>query len=126
MESQRTTDALRAAKLSRELERPRIETDGRFHRAIRLADDRSLFRQRLEARYERLWTAFYWFDDIDFLDGEFDAFADLALPSDSSRNIELAANLLQNLFNTVVHGPRPVEEVKLAAGRSAARRVGKE
>jgi hypothetical protein len=38
MEMQRVTEALVAAKLSRNLERPRAETDGRFARAIRLGD----------------------------------------------------------------------------------------
>jgi hypothetical protein len=38
MERQRVTEALIAAKLSRNLERPRTETDGRFLRAVRLAE----------------------------------------------------------------------------------------
>lgn len=38
MEIQRVTEALVAAKLSRNLERPRAETDGRFARAIPLAE----------------------------------------------------------------------------------------
>lgn len=113
MESQRATDALLAAKLSRELERPRFETDGRFERAIRLADQHSPFRQRLEARYQRLWTAFYWFDDIDLLNQEFDTFADLALPSCLSQDLELVANLLQNLINIVIHNHRSASDVKL-------------
>lgn len=38
METQRVTEALLAAKLSRGLELPRTETDGRFARVVRLAD----------------------------------------------------------------------------------------
>jgi len=38
MKWQGATEALLAAKLSRSLERPRTETDGRFQRAIRLCD----------------------------------------------------------------------------------------
>lgn len=113
MEGQRVSDALAAAELSRELERPRIETDGRFERAIRLADDRGGFRQRLEARYQRLWTAFYWFDDIDLLDREYDAFAALALPSEAARNLELVSTLLQNLANAAMHGHRDAEALRL-------------
>lgn len=52
MEMQRVTEALVAAKLSRNLERPRTETDGQFARAVRLADADGTYRQRLEARYE--------------------------------------------------------------------------
>lgn len=67
MEMQRVTEALVAAKLSRNLERPRTETDGRFARAVRLADADGTYRQRLEARYEWIWTGFWWFDDIALL-----------------------------------------------------------
>lgn len=112
---QRAADALSAALLSRELERPRFETDGRFQRAIRLADDHGLLRQRLDARYQMLWTAFYWFDDFDLLDREYDAFAEIVFASDMARNVELVGNLTQNLVNLVMHGHRSAEQVKLAA-----------
>ncbi len=46
MERQRATEALVAAKLSRNLERPRTETDGRFARAVRLAEQDGDFRQQ--------------------------------------------------------------------------------
>lgn len=114
MDGQRVSDALAAAKLSRELERPRIETDGRFERAIRLADDKGSFRQRLEARYQRLWTAFYWFDDVDLLDREYDAFAAMALSSAAARDLELVSTLLQNLANAAMHGHREAEALRLS------------
>ena len=44
MERQGVTEALLAAKLSRSLERPRPETDGRFQRAIRLSDAHGTYR----------------------------------------------------------------------------------
>jgi hypothetical protein len=113
MEAQRVTDALIAARLSRELERPRFETDGRFERAIRLADGQAHFFQRLQARYDRLWTAFYWFDDFDLLDREFDGVVDLVLPSTSARDLEKAATLLQSLVNAVVHGHRSAQQLRL-------------
>ena len=67
MERQLVTEALVAAKLSRGLERPRVETEGRFARAIRLAEAHGAYRQKLEAQYEQIWTAFWWFDDFGFL-----------------------------------------------------------
>ena len=70
MEMQRATEALVAAKLSRNLERPRTETDGRFARAVRLAEQDGTYRQRLEASYEWIWTAFWWFDDIAHLNAK--------------------------------------------------------
>lgn len=113
MEMQRGTEALVAAKLSRSLERPRIETDGRFARAIRLADADGTYRQRLEARYEWIWTGFWWFDDIAQLNSSYDAFETLTLETDHARNLEFLCNLAQLLFNAVIHGHLTSDQAKL-------------
>jgi hypothetical protein len=113
MKLQRVTEALVAAKLSRNLERPRTETDGRFTRAIRLADTDGTYRQQLEANYERIWTGFWWFDDIALLNTSYDAFATLALETDHARNLEFLCNLAQLLFNAVIHGHLTADEAKL-------------
>lgn len=113
MKLQRVTEALVAAKLSRNLERPRTETDGRFARAIRLAEADGTYRQRLEANYERIWTGFWWFDDIALLNNSYDAFETLALETDHARNLEFLCNLAQLLFNTVIHGHLTSDEAKL-------------
>ncbi|HZR03038.1 MAG TPA: hypothetical protein VFA81_07695, partial [Burkholderiales bacterium] len=110
MERQRVTEALVAAKLSRNLERPRTETDGRLLRAIRLADADGSYRQKLEARYEQIWTAFWWFDDFALLNGSYTAFETLALEADHARNLEFLGNLLQLLVNCVIHGHLSREE----------------
>ncbi|BAU49852.1 hypothetical protein SVA_3304 [Sulfurifustis variabilis] len=114
MEMQRVTEALVAARLSRNLERPRPETDGRFARAVRLADEDGTYRQRLEARYEWIWTAFWWFDDIAQLNNSYDAFETLALETDHARNLEFLCNLAQLLFNAVIHGHLTSDEAKLS------------
>lgn len=113
MERQRVTEALVAAKLSRNLERPRIETDGRFARAIRLAEADGTYRQRLEANYERIWTGFWWFDDIGFLNDSYDGFETLTLETDYARNLEFLCNLAQVLFNSVIHKHLTADEAKL-------------
>lgn len=113
MEMQRATEALVAAKLSRNLERPRAETDGRFLRAVRFADADGTYRQRLKAHYEWIWTGFWWFDDIALLNSSNDAFEKLALQSEHARNLELLCNLTQLLFNAILHGHLTVEEAKL-------------
>lgn len=113
MQRQMATEALLAAKLSRSIERPRIETDGRFQRAVRLADSYGTFRQQLEARYEALWTAICWFDDFSTLESEFDGFLTRALESDYVPNLEFASNLLQMLFNAVLHDALTREEAKV-------------
>lgn len=103
MERQGVTEALLAAKLSRSLERPRPETDGRFQRAIRLSDAHGTYRQKLEARYEALWTAVWWFDDYNELNSRYDAFEALVIDSDHAINLEFLSNLLQMLYNAVLH-----------------------
>lgn len=103
MERQLVAEALVAAKLSRGLERPPVETNGRFERAIRLADAHGSFRQKLEARYERIWTAFWWYDDFDFLNSAYDEFESHALSSDHAKTLEWLGNLNQLLVNLIVH-----------------------
>ena len=115
MEMQPVTEALVAAKLSRNLERPRTETDGRFARAVRLAEADGTYGQRLEANYEWIWTGFWWFDDVgSLINSSYDAFETLALQTlDHARNLEFL-NLAQLLFNSVIHRHLTVDEAKLA------------
>lgn len=113
MERQRVTEALVAAKLSRNLERPRTETDGRFLRAIRLADADGTYRQMLEAKYEHIWTAFWWFDDFQFLKDSYESFEAHVLKSDHAVILEFLCNLLQLFVNSVIHGYMSRDECKL-------------
>jgi hypothetical protein len=112
MERQLVTEALVAAKLSRGLERPRNETDGRFARAIRLAEKHGSYRQKLEARYEQIWTAFWWYDDIDLLNASYDSFEAYVLESNHAKNLEFLGNLNQLLVNSLVHGHMTREECR--------------
>lgn len=113
MEAQLVTEALIAAKLSRNLERPRTETDGRFLRAKRLAEKYGSYRQRLECQYEHIWSSFWWFDEIDGLNQSYADFEEEALKADHARNVEWLVNLFQLLVNCVVHEHLTREECKL-------------
>lgn len=115
MRLQRVKEALVAAKLSRNLERSRTETDGRFLRATRLAEKEGTERQKFEVHYEWLWTAFWWFDDIAFLNDNYTAFETLVIESDHAINLEFLCNLMQLLFNSVIHRHLTAEEAKLTA-----------
>lgn len=115
MERQGVTEALLAAKLSRSLERLRPETDGRFQRAIRLSDAHGTDRQKLEVRYEALWTAVWWFDDYNELNSRYDAFEALVIDSDHAINLEFLSNLLQMLYNAVIHSDFTREQCNLDA-----------
>lgn len=107
--------------MSRNLEKPRVETDGRFARAIRLAEADGVYRQELEAKYENIWTAFWWFDDFQFLNGSYDSFERLALDSDHSINLEFLSNVNQLLVNSVIHNHMTREECKLDERRTRLR-----
>ncbi|MCA1363409.1 hypothetical protein I6F14_23695 [Bradyrhizobium sp. IC3069] len=112
MERQRVTEALIAAKLSRNLERPRTETDGRFLRAIRLAEADGSYRQKLEAKYEQIWTAFWWFDDVGLVNGAYTEFEKLALCATHSKNLEFLCNLNQLLVNSIGYNHLSRQECK--------------
>ena len=112
---QRATEGLVAAKLSRGLGLPRTDVDGRFLRAIRVADDGGTRRQKLEARYEFLWTAFWWFDDIDAVAAGYDQFEAEVIGDDNAKNLEFLCNLAQLLFNAVFRNGWSREKAQLDA-----------
>lgn len=115
METQRVTEALLAAKLSRNLERPRFETDGRFARAVRLADSEGTSRQRLEIHYEQLWTAFWYFDDFTAVNSGYDNYEAINEKSDHAIDVELLCNLAQLLVNMAIHRHLGASELQLDA-----------
>ncbi len=123
METQRVTEALLAAKLSRGLERPRFETEGRFDRAIRLADEDGTYRQRIETRYERLWTAYCWFDDFSTVAKGYEEVERLSLDSEHANILKFLCTLLQLLSNSVRHKNLSSEQAQLEprTSRLAAR-----
>jgi hypothetical protein len=85
-------DCLDAAILSRELELPRVETDGRFDRAERLATKADSHQQLLRIKYQRAWTNCYWFDDFASVNSAYDDIESLALDSDEAADLERLAN----------------------------------
>lgn len=113
LEIQRATEALVAAKLARGMELPRADVDGKLFRAIRLADDGGTHRQQLTARYEMLWTAFWWFDDIKAVVNGYSGFEALVIGSEYAKNLEMLCNLAQLLFNAVIHGHLTAEQAGL-------------
>jgi hypothetical protein len=57
-------DAIKAATLARSLDRPRLEVDGRFHRATLLAEKIGTVQARFDAAYNWAWTTYWWFEDV--------------------------------------------------------------
>ncbi|MEO1662090.1 MAG: tetratricopeptide repeat protein [Pseudomonadota bacterium] len=115
MEMQLAAEALLAAKISRNLERNQEDTEGRFLRAIRLSEKYGTYRQQLEAKYEQLWSAFWYFDEFEFFFSEYAVFEELVLSSENAVDLEWLGNLHQCLVNSVVRGYGTEEQTQLNA-----------
>ncbi|MGH1330679.1 MAG: hypothetical protein ACRBBK_07340 [Paracoccaceae bacterium] len=97
-------DAFDAACLSRELEVPRYATEGRFQRAIRLAEKHGDTGQILRARYEHAWTSLWWFDDVSTINEEFEKIEELAFTSNLAEDASRICNLFQVLMGRCKQG----------------------
>jgi hypothetical protein len=101
VEHQLIEDCLEAAILSRELELPRVEVEGRFARAERIAEQYGTHQQQLHCAYAKAWTSFWWHDDFHTFNRIYDDVERLAIGSSQVTDIELLANLWQVLWATV-------------------------
>jgi hypothetical protein len=102
VEYQLVEDCIEAAIVSRELEVPRQETEGRFDRAKRLATRFGSRQQLLNARYQHAWTCIYWFDDFEQAALLYGAVEELVLTSLEADD----AARLSNLWTTLAVGVR--------------------
>lgn len=93
-------DSIEAAILSRMLEKPRHEVEGRFDRALRFAKKINNDRQLSRIRYQRAWTFFYWYEDFEKFFQEFQEFQKCLKEDSSISQIELYTNLI-NLLRTL-------------------------
>jgi hypothetical protein len=90
-------DALRAAILSRMLEKPRDEVEGKFQRAFRFCkkDD---FKNLIQIYYQRAWTYLYWYDDYEKFVDDYLKVKKLVSNKSSAYEIELYFNLFNSLY----------------------------
>ena len=94
-------DSLAAAELARGLDRPRVEVDGLYQRAERLAGRHGTADQRLECAYSKAWTAFFWYEDCDTLSAAYGEVERLAKGSRNAYRLELLHNLWMLLYSAV-------------------------
>lgn len=90
-------DALDAAILSRKLEKPRDEIEGRFDRAFRFCEKLNNNKQWIRLHYQRAWTYIFYYDDYSAFIKEFKEFKKYISSKSSISEIELYFNL----FNTL-------------------------
>jgi hypothetical protein len=96
-------DCINAAILSRELEWPRVEIEGRFERAERTAVKYGTQHQRLECAYQRAWTAFWWYEDYEDFARLYGTVEERAKGSRNAYHLERLTNLWF-LLRTAVNG----------------------
>ena len=85
---------LEVAVLSKELEKPEIETHGLFQRAITTAERFGSDFHKFNAHYQYGWAAYWWFEDIDLLGQELKECLKLASAIEQSGQWGQAISLL--------------------------------
>lgn len=92
-------DLIEACLLSRCLERPRQETEGRFRRALREAKVHGSSIQTFNIIYNHAWTSFFWFHDIDATYSDYLELKEYADNHPTVHTIERLTNIVTNLEN---------------------------
>lgn len=104
LNTQYVDELLDACLLSRGLERPRMETEGRFNRALREAEVHGTLIQTFNIIYNHAWTSFFWFNDIDATYEDYLKLKDYASEHTNVHTIELLTNILTNIENVTLIG----------------------
>ncbi len=111
--TQAVSDTFEAASLSRRLEKPRYETEGRFLRAINYAKKYGADYQLLRATYELAWTRFWWLDDVDGMQELYEEVEQIAFDTDHAHHISKVCNLHQLIVGRVANGLESSSDLSL-------------
>jgi hypothetical protein len=111
--TQAVSDTYEAATLSRSLERPRYETEGRFQRAIGFAKKYGVNYQHLRAIYQLAWTRFWWFDDVEASQDLYEQVEEISFATNYAEHVSKVFNLHQLLVGQVLPGLQDSESLKL-------------
>lgn len=90
-------DALEAAILSRMLEKPRDEVEGKFYMVFRFCKKINNLTQWIKFYYQRAWTYLYWYDDYCSFIEDYKKFKEYILQNINIYNIELYFSLFFSL-----------------------------
>ncbi len=103
--------AIKSAILSRELEKTRVEVDGRFDRAERLAKECGNVYQKFDATYQYAWTTFWWHEDFTTYIDLYKKVEELAIKSENIYDLERLTNLWYGLNNLQIHKLKTLDKV---------------
>ncbi len=93
-------DALETAILSRMLEKPRDEVEGKFDRAFRFCKKVNNSKQWIRIYYQRAWTYLNWYDDYPLFVEDYKSLKKYVAKNPDISNVELYFNLF-NLLNAL-------------------------
>lgn len=93
-----------ACILSRNLEKPRTEVEGRFQRAIRESQHHGTTQQLFNIIYDHAWTSYFWFEDINATYSDYLKLKDMIQECCNISRIEKFTNLHTNLQNAAKTG----------------------
>ena len=98
--------------LSRGLELPRTEIEGRFKRALRECECHGSSQQTFNIIYDHAWTSFFWFEDLDAMVEDYYQLKEFIKDNPSVIRIEKTTNLLTNMMNAARAGLFEVEVIR--------------
>lgn len=96
-------DALTAAILTRNLERPKDEVEGKFERALRFCNKLQNKGQLVRIHYQRAWTYIHYFDDFKNFISAYQEVKKLVLTESTISELELYFNLFNVLKGLVLN-----------------------
>ncbi len=101
-------DALSSAIVAAEMEKPKIEVEGLFARAKRLAEKYGSSEQSFNAKYNEIWTLYFWYNDYDILINNYQEIESLTDGTVNFSVVERLNNLL-GLMRTLAASTDKVE-----------------
>ncbi len=114
-------DALEAARLSRMLEKPRDEVEGKFERAIRFCEKVNNSGQWIRIHYHRAWTYSNYYDDYVAFVNEYKSFSKYINKNTSISEIELYINLFNLLKGLHFRKSLNLDDFQLEIGKERSK-----
>ncbi|MHB8276146.1 MAG: hypothetical protein ACYDIA_00625 [Candidatus Humimicrobiaceae bacterium] len=101
---------IQSSILFRNMEKSALETEGRFQRAIRIAEKYGLLHQKIESLYQKSWYTFWWLMDYEQFIDSYSKVESLVIKSDNIYDLELLSNLWL-LLNIIYKGKKIDEKL---------------
>jgi len=95
-------DSISIAIVAAEMDKPKTEVEGLFTRAKRLAEKYGSSEQCFTAKYQEIWTLYFWYNDYDILINNYDEIESLTKDTINLFDVERLSNLFSLLRTLAV------------------------